>query len=151
MKAIFIYNNGKTFTAKNVIQGSIDIDNQRDENGKVERIIVSYQAMQYINSDVIAAAVAAILKTPPVDDSFIESSFECSEILYGVDVLRSFTIDATAAGLSYIVVSPEDDDDCTIETATLASESGLDAGYVIIPVGDKLTPEMIADALIYGL
>ena len=142
MKAIFIYNNGKTFTAKNVIQGSIDIDNQRDENGKVERIIVSYQAMQFIDSDVIAA----VLKTPPVEDSFIESVFECSDILYGLDVLRSFDIDATAAGLSYIVVSPEDDDDCTVETATLASESGLDAGYVVIPV-DVLTPEMLADAL----
>ena len=146
MKAIFIYNNGKTFTAKNVIQGSIDIDNQRDENGKVERIIVSYQAMQFVDSDVIAAAVATILKTPPVEESFIESAFECSDILYGLDVLRSFDIDATAAGLSYIVVSPENDDDCTVETATLASESGLDAGYVVIPV-DVLTPEMLADAL----
>lgn len=153
MKAIFIYANGKRFTAKNVIQGSIDVDNHTDENGKVERTTVTYQQDVFVDGDVIAAALAQILPQPVERDGmphFIETSLDAPEILYGVDVTRSFDIDATAAELLYIVCSPEDHDESTVETASRDSESGVDLGLVVIPVA-TLTPDMLADALIFGL
>lgn len=146
MKLTFVYNNRKTFTASNVVENSLGIS--RDSEGRPH---VSYQKVITVDSEKIVAAVANILPRPAEfkQSGIVSQLMDADAIFYDTDIYEAVEIDATAAGLVFIIVSESADDD-TYMLGDVVDYNVSDYVPVlaVIPVlSARVKPVELADAL----
>lgn len=146
MKLTFIYNNRKSFTASNVVEGSLIIT--KDSEG---RPYVSYQKVNTVDGETVLKALAAVLPRPAEfkESGIVSQLVAADSILYEADICEIVEIDATAAGLMFIVVSENDYDDVYLLGDVMNyTFSEYTPPLAIIPVlATRIKPAELADAL----
>lgn len=145
MNVTFLYSNGKTFTAKNVVENSVELIRVR-RKGLPDLVTLKYQQEKFIDSDVIEGIVNELLSVGSAAADGISQSFSSCDILGGVSGQVSFTIPATENGLLYLLVTPSEYDDQFAPSCGI-SDYGLNPVTVIPVVDRKIDPLVLADCI----
>ena len=113
-------------------------------------VTVKYTVERFIDGEYVNQVIADLLSSPEREENGITSEFEGVQILEGLDGFEAITVPATETGLAYIVVTGQPTDSLSEGDLTpdiFHHESATVKPLVIIPVLEKLTPAMAADAL----
>lgn len=153
MKATFVYSNGLTFSINNVVEQSLII-NRNKRKGLPDKVTVEYSVTRNIPTETINGLIANIYSSPEKAANGITSKLECIDLIYDeIDAVERITIDATEAGLTFILMQGQntDPDSEGVITPDIFAEPLNDEQIkpvVIIPVLDKKIDRLVvADCL----
>ena len=153
MKATFIYSNGKTFTANNVIEQSVNITRVKRKE-LPDLVTVAYSVLRTIPGESLAEHVVTLLERESAKANGITSKvYDQDDMPLTVEVVEEITIPATENELLYILIKGQDSDSDSNGVLTPdifgAYENDRDIKpLIIIPVLDKkIDPLVVADCL----
>lgn len=153
MKATFVYSNGKTFTANNVIEQTLDIKRVK-RKGLPDLVTVDYSVIRTISGDILSERLTGLLERESAIANGITSTYSPAEdIPLTLEVVEEISIPATENGLVYILVQGQesDPDSNGVLTPDIFGNFENDVNIkpvIIIPVLDKKIDRLVvADCL----
>lgn len=153
MKATFVYSNGKTFTANNVIEQTLDIKRVK-RKGLPDLVTVDYSVIRTISGDTLSERLTGLLERESAIANGITSTYSPAEdIPLTLEVVEEISIPATENGLVYILVQGQesDPDSNGVLTPDIFGNFENDVNIkpvIIIPVLDKKIDRLVvADCL----
>ena len=153
MKATFVYSNGKTFTANNVIEQTLDIKRVK-RKGLADLVTVDYSVIRTISGDTLGERLASLLERESATANGITSTLHSPEDMpLTLEVVEEISIPATENGLVYILVQGQDSDIDSngVLTPDIFGNYENDENIkpvIIIPVLDKKIDRLVvADCL----
>lgn len=153
MKATFVYSNGKTFTANNVIEQTLDIKRVK-RKGLPDLVTVDYSVIRTISGDTLGERLASLLERESATANGITSTLHSPEDMpLTLEVVEEISIPATENGLVYILVQGQESDPDSNGVLTPDIFNGYENDVnikpvIIIPVLDKKIDRLVvADCL----
>lgn len=149
MKATFVYSNGKTFTASNVVEDSIDIIRVK-RKGLPPLVTAKYSQFKEVDGEQLTAVLNTLLHPNQAGrDNNITSGFSSVDLMFGIGGVMEYTIPATENGLVYIIITPQEyDDQFSPSCGVVGEASSKIKPLTVIPVIDEtLPPGVLADCL----
>lgn len=147
MKVIFVYSNGKTFTANGVATESLAID--VNEHGDK---IVSYtrESVPLVLPQILAEALetSAAIRAKSLSKGMTRISDDAPELdSYALHAAitgsETYHINARITGLDFLVIKPQDDDDDSFNNLDAYGTKTL----TFVPVLKDFTGHNVVDAL----
>lgn len=149
MKATFLYSNGKTFTASNVVEDSVCVIRQK-RKGLPPLVTVKYSQFKEVDGEQLMAVLNMLLHLNQAGrDNGIASQFSSVDLALGIIGVMEYVIPATENGLVYIIITPQEyDDQFAPSCGVLGEASSKIKPLTVIPVIDEtLAPAVLADCL----
>ncbi|URC22518.1 hypothetical protein KAMAJI_00900 [Serratia phage vB_SmaM-Kamaji] len=146
MKVIFIYSNGKTFTANGVAPESLEVSTNEHGDKMVSysvmdrpMVIPSLLAEAIATSDMIRAARLGKGMSRVSEDTDVITQVTAESLTAD----ESFIINARVTGLEFLVIKASDEDD---EAFNSVDAYGI-KNFTIVPVLSDFTAPVVVDAL----